>query len=242
MTWAPPPPAPGYEPWHAPQHPGATPAPPLVKGAGAALTLAILSYVLLPVVGAIAALVLASIAARRLRASGGAFSGDGVILAARVLAVIGLIFVPLAIWAGVAMVQGGAFEDVAEGFEEEFAEGETDAAHLKVGQCFDGREGAHLQSYVWTWPCAEDHEAEVIAIAPLTDDVYPGLAPLKVRAIDLCRREFQTYVGEPWETSALDVLAFYPTSHEWRARANRRVVCAAQDVSGDYLRGSLRAR
>lgn len=59
--------------------------------------LAILSFVVCPVIPAIAALVVASTAKRNIEASGGALEGDGLVTAARVLAWIhlGLVLIGL---------------------------------------------------------------------------------------------------------------------------------------------------
>lgn len=214
----------------------------MAKGAAAALAFALLSYVALPVVGAVVSLVLAARAARRIAASGGTLGGDGLVLAARILSALALVVVPLMIWAGVAMARGGFFEEIVAGFEEGLGEDYVEAATLDVGDCFDDREGAHLTSYVWTYPCEDLHESEVIAIVPLDDERHPGLGALKARAVELCRAEFARYVGIPWERSPLEVIAFYPTAGEWTRKTNRRVVCATEDVSGEYSEGSIRAR
>ena len=67
------------------------PQPPKTSGSAiAALILAIVSFVLCPVIPAIIALVLASTARREIRESGGWITGDGLVTAAKVIAWIHL--------------------------------------------------------------------------------------------------------------------------------------------------------
>jgi len=75
-------------------YPASAPSEPLAIWA---LVCAIGSWVLLPVVLAIVALVLASQAKRAIAASGGATSGEGLITATRVIAWVHLIVVALAV-------------------------------------------------------------------------------------------------------------------------------------------------
>lgn len=79
-------------------------APQTETKAVVALVLAIGSYLLLPVLGAIAALVLAGSARRDIDASGGRLTGRGLVTASRVLAWIHLALFVLAIIGVVVLV------------------------------------------------------------------------------------------------------------------------------------------
>jgi hypothetical protein len=54
-----------------------------------------------------------------------------------------------------------------------------------------------------------------------------------------CLPEFDRYVGQAYETSALDILWFYPTSGGWSS-GDRTFQCAVYDPSDDALTGSVR--
>lgn len=99
--WGPPPQyAPGAADggYHLPQ-----PAPAQTDGkAIAALVLAICSWVVLPFVAAVVALLLAGSARRDIDASGGRLGGDGLVTAARVLSWVNLALVGLVVVLGVA--------------------------------------------------------------------------------------------------------------------------------------------
>ncbi len=91
---APPPPgAYGVPPpgWSQPGYPGGYYAPVTDSKAVTALVLAIVSFVLCPVIPAIVAIVLAGQAARSIRASGGRLHGEGLVTAARIVSWINLV-------------------------------------------------------------------------------------------------------------------------------------------------------
>jgi hypothetical protein len=90
-AWAPPP------GWGQPAYQFGYAAPTKTNTtAVVAFVLALASFGLCPFVGAIAALVLASIAQREIDASNGAQTGPGLVTAARVLAVVHFVF--FALW------------------------------------------------------------------------------------------------------------------------------------------------
>jgi hypothetical protein len=90
-AWAPPPGwgQPAYQFGYAPPRKTNTTAV-------VAFVLALASYGLCPFVGAIAALVLASVAQREIDGSGGTQTGSGLVTAARVLAIVHFVF--FALW------------------------------------------------------------------------------------------------------------------------------------------------
>jgi hypothetical protein len=68
------------------------------SGAALSLILAIASWIVIPIVGAIAALFMAPLAKRRIRRSQGALAGHTLAVAAQVIAVLNLVFAALIIW------------------------------------------------------------------------------------------------------------------------------------------------
>jgi hypothetical protein len=90
-------------PWGVPQGSGPGGAPRTDTRAAVALVLAIVSFVLLPLVPAVVALVLAARSRRDIAASGGRLTGEGLAQAARVLAWINLVLCVLAVVAVVVL-------------------------------------------------------------------------------------------------------------------------------------------
>ncbi len=92
-------PAPGYG-----AVPAAPPAPRTSNNAMVALVLAILSYLLCPVVLSIGALIIANSAKREIDGSNGWITGSGMVTASKVLAWINIALVILVIAVGVALI------------------------------------------------------------------------------------------------------------------------------------------
>lgn len=217
------------------------PPPPPPAIAVAALILGILSFVALPVVGGIAAVVTGLVARRRLRPTSIALAGPtsskpvagrGMAAAGIGLGLANVVLAPLAIW-GIATLASSPTFDELDGYEEAVA------AELEVGECFDYYGERFISAAVDVYDCDVFHDAEVVAIVPI-EGPHPGMPVLKQQARDECLAAFADYTGETWEQSPLDYLYFLPSSSEFDEAANRRIVCAAQGTSDEYLEGSVR--
>jgi hypothetical protein len=105
----PPPPAPQWGPPPGPQ--AGYYGPPRTDGTAiAALIVAIVSWVVCPIIAAIVALVLAHAAGNKIDASGGRLAGEGLVRAAQIIAwiQIGLITFGMVV-AAIALVAAGGF-------------------------------------------------------------------------------------------------------------------------------------
>jgi hypothetical protein len=91
------------------EHPATAVAPPNDGTSVAALVLAILAWVVCPVLLAIVAVVLAGNAQRTIEASGGALGGRGLVTAARVVAWANIVLYGLFALAALAVVAVMAF-------------------------------------------------------------------------------------------------------------------------------------
>jgi len=82
----------------------APPQPGQTSGAAiASLVLGILSFLLCPIIGSIAAIICGHIARGNIRKSSGTLSGDGMALAGLIMGYLGFAFIGLAIFAGMAL-------------------------------------------------------------------------------------------------------------------------------------------
>lgn len=223
--------------WGQAPPPGWQPAPKTDGKAVAALVLALLSFVLCPLVAAVVALILAGAAARSIRASGGAITGSGLVTGARVLgwlnvaASIGLIvFLVL-----VAPDLDDWFNDVID---------RRPIDDLAVGECFeDATFGGDTVTDVRVIPCDESHDYEATLVSSFPEPVgavWPGELSLRESAAFDCNGAFLDYMGVSPESSIFDNVVFVPDIDGWET-GDRWFVCAVQtDGSAGRVRGTGR--
>ena len=117
---------------------------------------------------------------------------------------------------------------------------EDNVFSLEVGDCFDdeaapGTEAVEISS-VPIVECDQPHDNEVFAVFDLPDGDFPGQAAVETSALDGCIERFEPYVGQPYETSLLEVYPIYPSSGSWD-QGDQEVVCALYDSSLAKLTG-----
>ena len=206
-----------------------------------ALVLAIVSYLVCPVISAIVALVLASQASqasRKIRESGGRLEGKGLVTAARVLSWLNL---ALALVGGVLAV---VFLVIAVNTD---TSGDTETvggptAALRYDELRSSGPGTCLNDIQEPEivPCDEPHDAELFAVVRLDGTTFPGNEGVTREGGRLCLPEFERYVGGPVETSDLTGINVGPNEGSWRA-GEREVACLLISArSGDKLTGSQR--
>lgn len=117
-----------------------------------------------------------------------------------------------------------------------------------VGQCFDRRQlderpatGPQQTDIVLLLDCALPHQNEVFAVLEVTGagSDHPGETALRDLARRDCTTGFAEFVGRQYETSALEVGYYLPSTNEWESGA-RRIGCYVFDVDGEKLVGSMR--
>lgn len=91
--------------------------------------------------------------------------------------------------------------------------------------------------------CDSEHEAEVSAVADTDpkgeDDPFPGEDALAKQAESACVGSFESYVGSPYVSSALDVTWLTPTEQSW-SQGDRRIVCLVHALDAQRLSSSVR--
>jgi Protein of unknown function (DUF2510)/Septum formation len=84
-----------------------------------------------------------------------------------------------------------------------------------------------------TVPCSQPHSEEIYAVVPLEGD-FPGEEAVAAQADKVCNAEFESFVGLPYEESALDNTSLYPNDEQtWNGGVFREVVCSVYDPAGD---------
>lgn len=125
------------------------------------------------------------------------------------------------------------------------SEGNVDAFQLRVGDCFDdtygsfGDEVSEVDSLPGV-PCSDPHDNEVYAAFDVNLASFPDEEELSVLAFDSCLERFESFVGNEYESSDLDILTLYPSRDSWNLQNDREVVCALYDMNTNKLTGSAR--
>jgi len=116
-----------------------------------------------------------------------------------------------------------------------------------VGECFDRRQleerpatGPQQTDIVLVLDCALPHQNEIFAVLelPQSGPDFPGETVMQDFARRNCTTDFATYVGRAYETSALEVGHYLPSSNEW-ASGTRRLGCYLYAVGGEKLVGTM---
>ena len=109
---------------------------------------------------------------------------------------------------------------------------------LAVGDCFNSTDStAEEISDVPMVDCGESHDFEVFYLFDLPDGDYPGEAAAFDAMGDGCLAQFEAYVGQTYELSALGSDGLYPTQGSWDA-GDREIACLLYDFAGGTLTGS----
>jgi hypothetical protein len=116
-------------------------------------------------------------------------------------------------------------------------EGDADVFTLQVGDCMSDQAGATGEvTDVPVVPCEEPHDSEIYYAYTVPDaDAFPGTFQEHVDA--QCLPQFQTFVGLPYEQSALELTWLEPTIESWN-EGDRELLCIVADPAGGVT-GSL---
>lgn len=113
--------------------------------------------------------------------------------------------------------------------------GDVGVLALNVGDCFDDPPGVFETEElteietVAAIPCDEPHDNQAYAKFDLPDGDWPGDQVTTADAFDGCLDRFESMIGEPYETSPLDILPLSPTEEGWRL-GDHEVLCAVYNV------------
>jgi hypothetical protein len=114
------------------------------------------------------------------------------------------------------------------------------ASELQVGDCFDQPSGSEFE-FVDLLPCDQLHDVEIFHRfdIPLDHAADFPSEDVLVEHIDGCLPTFDTFVGVPYESSALDVVGIWPAADSW-AFGDREMLCGAVTMDGTKLEGTVR--
>ena len=114
--------------------------------------------------------------------------------------------------------------------------GQVGVLRLQPGDCF-AASGDQIESVIAV-PCANDHDAEVVAVFSMVDSAWPGATEVEAVARDGCLERFESATGFPYDASIAKLTAYAPTHISWSD--DRSVICVALSADGSMVRGGLR--
>lgn len=116
--------------------------------------------------------------------------------------------------------------------------GDADVFSIEVGDCMsDDAATTGEVSEVPVVPCEEPHASEVFYIHQIEAETLPDETEMQALVEEQCVGNFESFVGMPYDTSALRVTWLEPTSGSWDG-GDRELVCLVVDPAGDVT-GSL---
>jgi hypothetical protein len=111
---------------------------------------------------------------------------------------------------------------------------DTNVFTLQVGDCLVDPSSEGEVSEVPVVPCSQPHTGEIFLSHMLTQSAFPSDAELEGIVSDTCVVEFATFVGIPYEDSALEVSWLSPTSESWDA-GDRELLCIVNGPSNQVV-------
>ncbi|MBB0231779.1 DUF4190 domain-containing protein, partial [Streptomyces calidiresistens] len=212
--------------WHGPPGPWQPPAPP--KTDPLAITAVVLALFLWPI-----GILLGIIALVRSRNRKPPGPGRALAIIAIVVGCVPLLLIAVA----VVLV-------LMDPEREGWGTSGTSMTDLSVGTCFLSPSSEDISAEgevdaVETVPCAEPHDAEVVALLDAGREVegYPSEEWWDTTAYERCAREARRYAIDPWGGSA--ILEYYHPSRSGWAAGDRTVTCVLSTPGGGAT-GSLR--
>jgi hypothetical protein len=189
------------------------------------LFLGIASFVVLPIVAAIAAIVTAEKAKRAIASSRDGKKGRMLAVAGESLGIVNLVVCPVMIIV-VAVTLSSA------------AAGHVKYNHLHAGSCYDGVGGTFFRSSVEKADCLKPHRAEVTGTFNADDPGhFPGPEGLRPQAVSNCSAVGLTYLGR-YSPAGLRIVWLLPDQSLWDNGVHT-VVCGLQDADGSLRTGSV---
>ncbi|WP_295841582.1 DUF4190 domain-containing protein [uncultured Microbacterium sp.] len=119
----------------------------------------------------------------------------------------------------------------------EAAPGDGDTFTLTVGACLDDVPGGFISSSNLV-DCAVPHTYEVFSSFFLPEGAFPGDDAIASAAQEGCDAAFPSFVGIPFDQSALNYQFVAPTESTW-ADGDREISCLLYDPAVEETTGSL---
>jgi hypothetical protein len=126
----------------------------------------------------------------------------------------------------------------------------VDAFDIEVGDCIvypeetsaeQSTETTDAPSEIETVSCDQPHDSEVYTVFDLPDGDFPGDEEVVAAADERCAGDFESFVGNSYDNSVLDIEYFFPSEESWSFDGDREVACMVYHLEGEQLTGSAKA-
>lgn len=189
------------------------------------LILGIGSFVLLPVMGGVAAIIAGEKAKKAIMSSGGTRTGRRSAVVGEALGIVNVVVYPVVIVVVIVMMSAAASQHIKY----------TD---LRTGNCY-GNISGNLRSSVDKATCSNPHKTEVTGRFQAIDPGhFPGVAGLRTQAVPKCQALALGYLGN-YSPNGLRIVWLAPDQALWDG-GERTVVCGVQSSDGSERAGSVR--
>ncbi|WP_147381354.1 septum formation family protein [Nocardioides immobilis] len=138
-----------------------------------------------------------------------------------------------AFWDGVRDGMNESLEDEAEDARRSGEPTEISSLKLRTGDCFNDPvvlgtlgPGSGGSSTVTLIPCDQKHDLEVYATFRVPGTDFPGKDAFGEH-IDKCFGAFRRYVGVSYGDSVLEIFYYSPTKQSWSVLGDRTISCLA---------------
>jgi hypothetical protein len=122
------------------------------------------------------------------------------------------------------------------------ASGHLSVFSLRAGDCFQNPSGSQPGqglTQVTAVPCANPHNAQVIAQLPVLGSAYPGQAAFSAQATPGCKTRAAAVVDRSKLTATMNLIFVYPEPQAW-TDGHRTISCLIVDSSEDLTSSLLK--
>jgi hypothetical protein len=113
--------------------------------------------------------------------------------------------------------------------------GHLDILSLRVGDCFQSPSGASLAegvTQVTAVSCTTPHDAQVIALLPVSGSAYPGESAFHAQAVTGCEAAVRNNLDRSKVTPTIALRFLYPQQQTW-TNGQHAISCFIVDSSAD---------
>lgn len=121
--------------------------------------------------------------------------------------------------------------------------GHLSVTELRSGDCFQNAAGNQpvtgTMTQITAVSCTSPHNAQVIAVLPVSGSAYPGAAAFEAQAQPGCKAAAKADVDPAKATASMNLLWFYPEQQAW-INGQHSISCVVADSSEDLTSSLLK--
>ena len=121
--------------------------------------------------------------------------------------------------------------------------GHLNVTQLRAGDCFQNAAGNQPDTGEMTQitavTCTTPHNAQVIALLPVSGSAYPGAAAFKAQGVPGCNAKAKADLDPEKLTSTMNLIWYYPEPQAW-TDGQRSITCVVADSSQDLTSSLLK--